>query len=144
MPFTVTKSFHDFPCAHRRWRHEGHCALIHGYSRSFTLIFACDTLDANDFVIDFGRLKPVKAWLESQFDHRLCVDADDPLLPELRLLESKGAACLTVFESVGMEGTAKYVYDWVQDWVQRETGNRVWVDAVEARENRKNAAVYRP
>ena len=144
MTYTVQKTYHDLPCAHRRWRHPGHCAWIHGYSRSFTLTFECSRRDENGFVVDFGALRPVKDWLESQFDHRLCIDADDPLLPELRALEAKGAARLTVFDSVGMEGSAKYVYDWVQEWVQRQTGNRVWLVAVEARENPKNAAVYRP
>lgn len=144
MSYTVTKTFGGFPCAHRRWRHPGHCALIHGYSRSFSVTFACQERDENGFVIDFGGLKPVKAWLESQFDHRLCIDADDPLLPEFRALEAQGAARLTVFGEVGMEGSAKHVYDWVQDWAHAQTKGRVWVVAVEARENTKNAATYRP
>ena len=144
MVYTVSKTFHDFPCAHRRWRHSGHCALVHGYSRPFTIVFACSQRDANGFVFDFGDLKPVKAWLESQFDHRLCIDADDPLLPEFRAMEAKGAARLTVFEEVGMEGSAKYVFDWVQAWVQNQSEGRVWVVSVEARENAKNAATYRP
>lgn len=144
MSFIVTKTFHDLPCAHRRWRHQGHCALIHGYSRSFTITFTCDERDENGFVVDFGGLKPVKEWLESQFDHRLCIDADDPLLPDFQALEDKGACKLTVLPDAGMEGSAKHVFDWVQRWLRQETAGRAWVVAVEARENRKNAATYRP
>ena len=46
--------------------------------------------------MDFGKLKPVKAWLESLFDHTLLLDADDPLLPEFRALEARGACRLVV------------------------------------------------
>ena len=37
--FTSTKSFWNFPCAHRQYRHDGNCHLIHGYSRSFHFVF---------------------------------------------------------------------------------------------------------
>ena len=32
--FTSTKSYYNFPCAHRQYRHDGNCHLIHGYSLS--------------------------------------------------------------------------------------------------------------
>ena len=37
--FTSTKSFWNFPCAHRQYKHDGNCHLIHGYSRSFHFVF---------------------------------------------------------------------------------------------------------
>ena len=42
--FTSTKSFYNFPCAHRQHKHEGNCHLIHGYSRSFHLVFGAQTM----------------------------------------------------------------------------------------------------
>ena len=61
--FRSTKTYRNFPCAHRRWRHEGHCAHVHGYSRAFTFVFSCSERTDNGFVMDFGGLKAVKAWL---------------------------------------------------------------------------------
>lgn len=143
--YRVLKTYRNLPCAHRRWRHDGHCAWVHGYSREITLTFACSERDENGFVIDFGQaLKPVKQWMKDQFDHTLLLDADDPLLPQFRELERQGACKLNVFEQVGMEGTARYVYDNISVWLRTEHGQLIWLEAVECRENDKNAAIYRP
>ena len=45
-----------------------------------------------------------------------------------------------VFDDVGMEGTARFVFDWIDAWVRKTTDDRVWVVSVEARENEKNSA----
>ena len=143
--YRVVKTYRNLPCAHRRWRHTGHCALIHGYSRSVTLTFGCQERDDNGFVIDFGgSLHPVKAWLKEQFDHTLLLDADDPLLPAFRELERQGACRLTVFAQVGMEGSAKHVYEWVSQWLADNFENKIRLISVECRENDKNAAIYEP
>ena len=92
--------------------------------------------------MDFGRLNPVKAWLEEHFDHTLLLDSDDPLLPQFQALEEAGACHLITFDDVGMEGTAYFVYQWIDAWVRKETEGRVWVTTVEVRENEKNSARY--
>jgi 6-pyruvoyltetrahydropterin/6-carboxytetrahydropterin synthase len=138
--FTSSKTFSNYPCTHRRWRHAGHCAHLHGYSRSFTVWFGAHIRDDNGFVMDFGELKGVKDWLTDHFDHTLLLDDDDPLLPEFRELEAKGACKLVVWPDVGMEGTAQQVFDWVDSWVRQRSQGRVWVQSVEVRENDKNSA----
>ena len=140
--FESSKTFRNYPCSHRRHRHEGHCAHIHGYSRSFTLWFRCRARTENGFVMDFGALKPVKQWLEANFDHTLLLDSDDPLIPRFRELEELGACRLVVFEDVGMEGTAQYVMNWVSAWLEETTDGRVWLHSVEVRENDKNSARF--
>ena len=140
--FESSKTFRGYPCAHRRWQHDGHCAFVHGYSRSFTVWFRATQRDDNGFVMDFGKLKPVKAWLEDHFDHTLLLDSDDPWLPDFQRLEAQGACKLAVFDDVGMEGTAKWVFDWLDPWVQSETQGRVWVHSIEVRENDKNSGRF--
>ncbi|MGB0638556.1 MAG: 6-carboxytetrahydropterin synthase [Myxococcota bacterium] len=142
--FRSTKTYRNLPCAHRRWRHDGHCAHVHGYSRSFTFVFRCQERTENGFVMDFGKLKPVKAWLEDHYDHTLLLDADDPLLPKFRDLEAEGACKLVVYDDVGMEGSARFVFDFVAPWVQTNSDGRVQLESVECRENDKNSAIYRP
>ena len=142
--FRSTKTYFNLPCAHRRWRHEGHCAHVHGYSRSFSLVFRCKERTENGFVMGFGDLKPVKAWLDQHFDHTLLLDAHDPLLPSFRELEARGACRLVVYDDVGMEGSARLVFDWVDAWVQDNTNGRVQLESVECRENDKNSATYQP
>ena len=44
--YRSSKTFRGFPCAHRKWRHDGHCAWVHGYSREFIVWFAAKERDA--------------------------------------------------------------------------------------------------
>ena len=140
MIYESSKTFRNFPCSHRRHRHEGHCAYVHGYSRSFTFWFRAKERTDNGFVLDFGHLKEVKEWLTDHFDHTLLLDSDDPLMFRFQQLESEGACRLISYPDVGMEGTAEFVMAWVGKWVSEKTDGRVWLHSVEVRENDKNSA----
>ena len=137
-----TKSFWNYPCSHRQWRHGGHCAFIHGYSRSFHFTFEASELDSFGFVVDFGAFKKFREMLDKWFDHTLLLNADDPLLEEFRALESKGACKITVLPNVGMEGTAHFLYQKMNDFLSVETAGRATCVKVEVRENDKNSAIY--
>lgn len=90
--------------------------------------------------MDFGKLGPIKSFLEDHFDHTLLIDSSDPLIPDFRRLESDGACKLIVYEDVGMEGTCHFVMKWVDEWLLSETNGRVWLHSIEVRENDKNSA----
>ena len=51
---------------------------------------------------------------------------------------------LRVLPNVGMEGTANYVFEKVNEMIRKQTNNRAWVKLVEVRENEKNSAIYLP
>lgn len=142
--FTSTKRFKGFPCTHRQWRAESHCRFVHGYSREFYFEFACSELTKEEWVMDFGGLKEVKSWLEDMFDHTFLVSSDDPFLKDFQELDKKGVLQLRVLPNAGMEGTAKFVYDHVNEIVKKSTSNRVWIKKVEVKENEKNSAFYEP
>ena len=65
-----------------------HCHLLHGYSLQFKFTFGCKELDNKNWAVDFGGLKPLKAWLEDNFDHKLCLDKDDPHIGKFKELDS--------------------------------------------------------
>jgi 6-pyruvoyltetrahydropterin/6-carboxytetrahydropterin synthase len=140
--FTCSKSFGGFPCTHRQWQHPGHCRFVHGYSRSFTLWFRAHSLDRHGFVVDFSSLAELRERLQQQFDHTFLVNADDPLLPTWRDLHDQGALDLRVMANVGMEGSARLVWDWANELLQRRERGRSCCHRVEARENELNAACY--
>jgi len=140
--YTSTKTFSNLPCSHRSWRHKGHCAFIHGYSRSYTFYFTANELNENNFVVDFGSLKELKKWLEHMFDHTLLIDEDDPERKLLEDMHKRGICDLRVLPSCSMEGSAKYVYEYVNKLIKKSTKNRAWCYKVEARENDKNSAIY--
>ena len=67
-----------------------HCQLLHGYSLGFKFTFGCNELDDKNWAVDFGGLKPLKQWLEDQFDHKVVIDSQDPHMEEFYELEKKG------------------------------------------------------
>ena len=142
--FTSTKRFSGFPCTHRQWKAESHCRFVHGYSREFYFEFECNELTKEGWVVDFGGLKEVKAWLEHMFDHTFLVANDDPYLETFKDLDKSGVIQLRTFENIGMEGTAKFVYEEVDNMIKKQTNGRAWVKLTEVRENEKNSAIYYP
>lgn len=140
--YRSSKAFHNLPCAHRQWRHDGHCRFVHGYSRSITLWFECSELTDTHFVVDFGSLKQLRQWLEHIFDHTLLINEDDPERAAFEALHQRGAVDLRVLPNVGMEGSARYVFEYADALIREHTHGRAWVVKVECRENDKNAATY--
>lgn len=140
---TSTKTFWNLPCAHRQWRHDGNCALVHGYSRAYRIVFGAQTQDKCGFIVDFGDLKWLKDWLEHMFDHTLLLMPDDPLLDRFKALEAAGAAEIRLMPyGVGMEGSAQLVCEFADAELRRLTKGRAWVISVEAIENDKNSAIF--
>jgi 6-pyruvoyltetrahydropterin/6-carboxytetrahydropterin synthase len=129
-------------CCFRQWRAASHCRLIHGYALAFSFVFAARELDENHWCFDFGAMKPVRAWLHDMFDHTLLVADDDPELEMLQEISKAGLAELRVLPSVGCEAVAKHTFDYVADFVRKETNGRVWLESVEVREHGGNSAIY--
>lgn len=140
--YTSTKRFTGYPCTHRQWKADSHCRFVHGYSREFYFEFACNELSPEFWVMDFGGLKEVRKWLEEMFDHTFLIAADDPYLDNFKQMDADGVIQLRIMPNPGMEGTAKYVFDKVNEMVKKQTEGRVWVTKVEVRENEKNSAFY--
>lgn len=141
--FLSTKSFWNYPCAHRQWRHDGVCKWVHGYSRSFHFRFVAKDRDACGFVVDFGSLKWVGEFLTRNFDHTLLLCKDDPLLPQFRALEAEGACkVITPPYGVGMEDTAQWVAEFTNGLLRLNTEGRCRVLSVEVRENDKNSGIW--
>lgn len=115
---------------------------MHGYSRSFKFWFVATALDANKFVVDFSNLKELRAKLADQFDHTFLVNTDDPLMEQWRLLADMKAIDLRVMENVGMEYTAKLVWEWANELLYIKHAGRTCCWRAEARENEQNSALF--
>ena len=74
---TCKKTYRDIPFAHRQHTHDGHCVFIHGHNWSITLTFACREVDVNGFVIDFGKLRYIKNWIDERLDHACLFNEND-------------------------------------------------------------------
>jgi 6-pyruvoyltetrahydropterin/6-carboxytetrahydropterin synthase len=149
--FQSTKILDGFSTVFRQWRAiDTHCKYLHGYAMSFKIIFEGD-LDEKNWVADFGIFKRAKgsidginpkAWFDYMFDHTTIIAQDDPYLNLFEQMDAQGTIQLRILPAVGAEKFAEYVYNKVNDFVQKETGGRVKVLSVEAREHEKNSAIY--
>jgi 6-pyruvoyltetrahydropterin/6-carboxytetrahydropterin synthase len=140
---TCSKLYADIPFAHRQHHHTGDCALIHGHNWSFRFTFGCTQPDENGFVVDFGKLKFIRRWLDEHLDHACVLNADDPALPALR--ENHGELFkFYLVESCSCEGLAAHVFHAVNPLVQAATSGRVFLLGVEVFEDGRNSANFVP
>ncbi|MEM9160667.1 MAG: 6-carboxytetrahydropterin synthase [Verrucomicrobiota bacterium] len=143
--FTCQKTYADVPFAHRQHMHEGHCAFIHGHNWSFTFVFGCRELDECGFVLDFGKLKGIKRWIDDNLDHACLFNEDDPMRE--RFMEMKDELGRPVFKSYVLdrcssEGLAKHLYDVATPIVRDQTEGRAFIVSVNVTEDAKNSATY--
>jgi 6-pyruvoyltetrahydropterin/6-carboxytetrahydropterin synthase len=117
--------------------------LLHGYSLAFRFTFGCDQLDNKNWAVDFGSLKPLKKWLEDNFDHKTAVDINDPHLDKLKELEKHDLAEIVEFDGVGAEMFAKHAFDFADKLIREQTNDRCYVVEVECMEHGANSAIYR-
>ena len=146
MKFQSTKKLGPISVGHRQWRDDGHCAWVHGYGRYVQFTFEGE-LDERQWVMDFGDLKDVKQWLEQQWDHRLLLASDDPHLEDFQHMHGLGTMNINVMDvnkgwGPGIEGSCKFVYDYVMPLIHSKTGGRVRLIKVEIWEHERNSAVY--
>lgn len=146
MAYRSTKTYgHDIglSCAFRQWRAESHCRFLHGYALKIRLEFEADTLDARNWVVDFGSLKSLKGILETNFDHKLLVAEDDPEKDLLCQLAGYGVADVIVMPAVGCEKFAEYIGEVATIWLtDNGYGDRVRLHSVEVSEHGANSAIW--
>ena len=89
--------------AFRQWRASSHCRFMHGYSFEFEFEFGSNKLDENNWVVDFGSLKDLEAWLRQTFDHKTLVATDDPEYSYYEEMHQKGIIDMVSVDSTGCE-----------------------------------------
>ena len=149
--FQSTKVFDGYSTVFRQWKATTtHCSKLHGYGVSFKLWFEGE-LDDRNWVWDFGGMKRAKgtidgmspkAWMDYMFDHTLIVAEDDPFKDAFIEMGDAGAAQVRIIPATGAEKFAEFIFNKVNEFVLKETDNRVKVLKVKFMEHGKNAAYY--
>jgi 6-pyruvoyltetrahydropterin/6-carboxytetrahydropterin synthase len=143
MSHTSSKLIELGSTAFRQPRAESHCKYIHGYQLKAEVTFACNELDGNNWVFDFGGLKDLKHIYKTQFDHTLVVASDDPEIELLKELNVRGLAQLRIMTGgVGIERFAEWCFKTADSFVDEATNGRVWVESVTVYEHEDNFASY--
>ena len=144
--YSSTKIIELGSCAFRQWKAENtHCRWVHGYRLMAKFWFECSDLDHRNWVVNFGGLKELKTILQNQFDHTLCIAADDPQLDLFVSLNEVDACDLRIMHGgVGIEKTAEWCFVAAKQFLESnsEIKGRCWVSKVEVWEHEQNSAIY--
>lgn len=147
--YISTKTYgHDIglSACFRQWRAKSHCRHLHGYALKIHFEFGAEDLDEQNWVMDFGALKPLKAMLEDMFDHTLLIAADDPMR---ELLMQLGAgpdlAKPIIVPATGCEAFAELIHGCAEQWLaDAGYAPRVRLLSVQVAEHGANSAIYKP
>ncbi len=81
--FRICKTI-ELESGHLLSKHPGDCQFPHGHTRSVELVFAAESLDENDMVLDFKAIKEMMGDFLATFDHGLCMNTADPHYAEFK------------------------------------------------------------
>lgn len=132
-------------CCFRQWKAKSHCNMLHGYALQVEVKFEGDP-DAKNWIVDFGSLKPFKAYLEKMFDHTLIVAKDDPEIQLFNVLHIKKLADVRVVEATGCEAFSKMILEWLALWLRTNpeyADRNIRVKEVVVREHAGNSGYTR-
>lgn len=131
--------YHDISMGHRVVGHESKCRHLHGHNYRIHFVCTAEALDALGRVIDFAEVKErLCMWLEREWDHRLMLWSEDPLLPELRRLAEEDI-CVVPFNPTA-EQIAQHLVEEVGP--RQLAGTGITLQACRVEETRKCSATY--
>jgi 6-pyruvoyltetrahydropterin/6-carboxytetrahydropterin synthase len=121
--FRVTREI-NFCYGHRLLNYDGKCRHLHGHNGKAVLSLESPELDSLGMVMDFSRIKRVmQTWIDENFDHRMLLHKDDPILPFLRQL---GEPAFVMDVNPTAENIAKLIHDYAAIQGFPVTEVRLW------------------
>ena len=106
--FEVTKEIH-FCYGHRLLNYAGKCRYFHGHNGKVEIQLSAESLDAKGMVRDFSEIKAILGeWINKTLDHRMLLNAKDPLGETLR---KAGEPICTLETNPTAENICKLIYD---------------------------------
>jgi len=135
---------HDIQVGHRLSLTPGLCQNIHGHSMEVTLCLFGDTVDENGML--FGDFRDAKkrfrAHLDKEYDHRLLLNADDPLTKlEFGLPNYAVENYYPGVRLVEGDPTTENIAEWIGEWAWEMFPNPHTI-LVSVRETKVNALTW--
>jgi 6-pyruvoyltetrahydropterin/6-carboxytetrahydropterin synthase len=121
--YSVSKRI-EFCYGHRLMDYGGVCRHPHGHNATAEIEIRTDTLDERNMVADFSDIKRiVKDWIDREFDHKMILRHDDPLVKPLQQL---GEPVFLASANPTVEHIAKLIFDFVKSRGFDVVSVRVW------------------
>lgn len=106
--YSVTKIL-AFCYGHRLLNYEGKCRDLHGHNGRAEIELVAERLDRRGMVRDFTEIKrSIQGWIDSELDHKMILNAKDPVIPLLRKLKEP---LYLIDENPTAEALARMIYD---------------------------------
>lgn len=141
---TCSKTYKDIPFAHRQPLHEGHCSKIHGHNWTIVIEFEATKLDPNGFVVDFGNLKYLKAFIDEHLDHACLFSEKDSHAESLSQSKFKDLFKILWVNNASCEGIALFLYETFSQLIEVQEKGRVTIRSLKLYEDEKNFVKYTP
>ena len=138
MSFNSTKLIELGSCCFRQPNADSHCKYLHGYNLTARFYFIANSLDDNNWVVDFGGFKGLKEELKRTFDHKTVISKKDPFLYKMKELAGLGIVDLVEMEDISIEMFAKHCLNIANNYIDIE---RVRCYKVEVFEHDRNSGV---
>ena len=106
--YQVSKQI-SFCYGHRLLKHPGKCARLHGHNAVAEIVCASRALNSSQMVVDFEAITgALRSWIDSELDHRMILNRQDPLVPVLKKWHEP---CFLTTGNPTAEAIAKLVFD---------------------------------
>ena len=140
--YRVEKKF-SFPMGHRLCKHNGACFNFHGHNYNVLVGMSSATLNKDDMVIDFGKLKEFLKPYFDDFDHALMINKFDEYRESMEKLKMKMIVIDTDPTAERMSEQIFYYIDNNIDVLRGSSGNnRLYVEYVTVYETDGAKATY--
>lgn len=109
--FRVTQEI-EFCYGHRLLNYEGKCRHLHGHNGKAVIVLEGKSLDERGMLVDFSDIKKsVAGWIDAHLDHRMILNAADPVVP---FLQSQHEPLHLITENPTAENIAKLIYTYAE------------------------------
>lgn len=123
MNYAVTRIIH-FCYGHRLLDYAGKCRHPHGHNGRIEITIRRLGLDRLGMVMDFEEIKErVQKWVDRELDHKMLLNARDPLV---KILRGLGEPVVTMRGNPTAERIARLIFDYARGKRLPVARVRVW------------------
>lgn len=102
----------EFCYGHRLLNYEGKCRYLHGHNGKAVIMLEGRDLDQRGMLVDFSDIKKsVAGWIDANLDHRMILNAADPVVP---MLQAHHEPLHLIAENPTAENIARLIYNYAQ------------------------------
>jgi 6-pyruvoyltetrahydropterin/6-carboxytetrahydropterin synthase len=111
--YQIKTKLMEISASHRLIKnYQGKCRNLHGHNYVIFLTFGCNTLDENDFVLDFSVVKQhCNAWLDDHWDHAIIISSDDQPLLDFAIEQKQKHYVIPEGKNTTVEVLCQHLYE---------------------------------